>query len=438
MIVRTVNMALVVADVSKTSDDILGIATSLGGWVVSAERSQVHLGSIAIRVPAERLDDAVNRVRDLAEDVESQISTSQDVTDEYVDNASRIKNLETTRDALARLMEKAVKVEDALKVQQELTRIQEEIEVLQGRNKLLQETSAYSLINVNLRTKPREMPIDAGPDQTVGLGQAVRFRATFRPPDGIEEFSYIWIFGDGSVTDTRYSTAPTTEEGTRVTATVTHVYRSEKDSPYIAEVVITGTGKAGIVEARDVVIVTVTTLPTIEVFAGENQTVQEGEVVQLAGTFTHPVELTDATYTWDFGDGSAVATGSVEPGVTRAAVSHVYEHHRPRAFTATLTIKGESKAGPVETSATVIVQVLEAQGWTIGGWDFGNTWKSAVRALSGLGIGLGYVAIWILIFSPLWIIGGLIALWLRRRSRTARPKHLPPPPTVSDASLRSE
>lgn len=419
MIVRTVHMALVVADVSKSVDDIGGVAISLGGWVVSAERSQVHSGSVAIRVPAERLDEAIGKLRDLADEVESEVVTSQDVTDEYVDNASRLKSLEATRDALTKLLEKAVRVEDALEVQRELTRVQGDIETLQGRNKLLEETSAFSLVNVNLRTKPREMPIDAGPDQTVGLGQDVKFRATFEPPEGIEDFRYTWDFGDGKGTITLDRTAPTIEEGKRVTATVSHFYGDERDSPYVAEIEITGTGESGIVEARDVLIITVTKLPTIEVFAGEHRIVQEGEEVPLEGTFTHPEELTDVTYTWDFGDGSEDASGSLEPGATSASVSHVYEHHRPQAYTATLTVKGKSDAGPVEAESSVAILVEEAPHWTIAGWEAGSTFKSSVRALSGVGRVLADVAIWAGIFSPVWIIGGGLLIWWWRRRRNA-------------------
>jgi hypothetical protein len=415
MIVRTVNMALVVAEVSASVDDISGVATSLGGWVVSAERSKVQSGFVAIRVPAERLDEAIQQLRHLADEVESEVTTSRDVTEEYVDYASRLKNLEATRDALVKLLEKAVRVEDALSVQQELTRVQGDIEVIQGRLKLLEETSAFSLVNIGLRTKPQEMAVDAGPDQTSGLGQVVRFRASFKPPESMEDFLYTWDFGDGTGTVTLDRTAPTADEETRVTATVTHFYGDEKDSPYIAEIKITGTDENGTVEGRDFVIVTVTKLPTIEVFAGDYQAVQEGEPVELAGTFTRPAELTDVSYTWDFGDGSAVVSGDLAEGATSAAASHTYQHHRPQPYQATLTIKGQSKAGPVEASASVGVAVEEAPGWTIAGWDAGSTGKSAVRALSGVGRVLADIGIWVGIFSPLWIGAGVLIWWWRRR-----------------------
>ena len=47
--------------------------------------------------------------------------------------------------------------------------------------------------------------------------------------------------------------------------------------PYIVTVDLSGAGEGGIAEGSDSLEVTVSEVPTIEVFAGENQTVEEGE-----------------------------------------------------------------------------------------------------------------------------------------------------------------
>ena len=198
IIVRTVEMALEVPDVAESVDAVGDMADELGGWVVSSDRSRRHRGSISVRVPAERLDEAIGRLRGMASEVNAEVSTSRDVTDEYIDTTARLTNLEATESALIALLGKAGEVDDLLKVQQELTRVQEQMEVLQGRIKFLEQTSAYSLINVTLELEAVEMPVDAGPGKTFSVGQAARFRASFRPPDGIEDFQYKWDFGDGS------------------------------------------------------------------------------------------------------------------------------------------------------------------------------------------------------------------------------------------------
>ena len=419
IIVRTVDMGLVVGDMSKALDTISEMAQESGGWVVDSNRLEKHRASISVRVPADRLEAAVLSLRDLAIEVEFEVSSSKDVTDEFVDTTARLKNLQATEEALLRLMGRAGKVEDALKVQKELTRVQGDIEGFQGRIKFLEQTSAFSLINVSLQLAPMDMSVDAGPDQTLSVGKLARFRATFRPPEGIEDFTFTWDFGDGSHPASGNRTAATVDGDIRVTATVAHVYEDDRDSPFIVEVEISGTGDAGVAEGTDAFIATVSKVPVIEVFAGEDRLVDEGEEVEFVGSFTRPEGLSALTFRWNFGDGTTVLTGSVEEGVTNIVQTHVYTDHRPFVFTATLTIMAQSDAGEVEASDTLSVGVTEPRGWVIAGFRPGDTTKTAVRALSGLGIGLGNAAIVLAIFSPVWIpVGALgVFLWRRRRAR---------------------
>ena len=62
-------------------------------------------------------------------------------------------------------MGRAETVEAALKVQQTLTGVQEEVERLQGKIKLLEETSAFSLVSVNLELEPVDMAVEEIADQ---------------------------------------------------------------------------------------------------------------------------------------------------------------------------------------------------------------------------------------------------------------------------------
>ena len=420
IIIRTVDMTLVVGNVATTLDDIAELAQSFDGWVVSSDRSAKHRGFISLRVPADQLGDAVLRLRGMAEEVESESTSSQDVTDEYVDNRSRLVSLKATEGALLALLNRAEKVEDALNVQRELASLQAEIESKQGRIKFLEETSAFSLINVLLRLSPIDMPVDAGPDQTFSLGENARFRATFTPPEGIEDFTFTWDFGDGSPPVTSNRTAPTAEDDKRITATIAHFYEDERDSPYIVEVEMTGTGDAGLAEGSDTFIATVTKLPSIEVFAGEIIVVEEGETAEFEGTFTRPQGLTEITYSWDFGDGTAPERGVPGEGITSAIAEHIYADHRPRPYQATLEVKGQSEAGEVVSRSEIAVFVQEARGFIIAGWSAGDTSKTAVRTLSAVGQIAGTLLIWLGIFSPLWILLGGVAYLIVRQVRRNR------------------
>jgi hypothetical protein len=420
IIVRTVQMTLTVADVSASVDGVAELAQEMDGWVVSSERSEKQRGFISIRVPADRLDEAIQRLRNIAVEVESEVSSSEDVTDEYVDTQARLNNQKATEAALLKLLERAEKVEEALKVQQSLTQVQEQIERHEGRIKFLEQTSAFSLISVVLRLEPAEMTVDAGADVTAGVGNPIRFRAFFKPPDEFDRYVFTWDFGDGSRPVTSDRTAPTGDEGTRVTATVTHAYGDERDSPFFAEVKITGTGEAGVVEGEDLVVATVTKIPNIEVFAGRSVTVEQGREVEFAGSFTRPEGVTGVTFKWDFGDGSAPATGDVAEGATNAVATHVYPDHRPFPFSATLTITAESDAGTVEGSNSASVQVTESEGWVIAGWSLADQGKTAVRALSAVGQAAVTGLLWLGIFSPVLVVAAAVVVVARRRVRIRR------------------
>ncbi len=437
IIVRTVDMGIVVDDVAESVDAIGSVAQEMGGWLVSSSRAEEHRGFVSVRVPAERLEETILRLRAMAQDVKSEITSSRDVTDEYYDIQARLTNLEATEGALIKLLDRAEKVEDALSIQESLSRVQEDIERLQGRIKLLEQTAAYSLINVSLELVKGKMSIDAGEDKTSAVDESVRFRATFTPPADIEEFTFTWDFGDGSHPVSSNRTAPTEGESERVTATITHVYADERDSPYIAQIKISGVGEAGEFEGEDTVIVTVSRAPAIDVFAGEGFSIEAGETVQFSGSFTRPSEISNIKYVWDFGDGTEPAGGSVGEGVSTVVASHTYPNHRPYPYEVRLTITAQSDAGIVEKSSVVRVFVDEPLGWTIGGWDGGDQIKGAVRSLSAVGLGLTTVGIWFVIFTPVWGVVIVVVVLVRRR-RARYPKSPDPEPDADESEDSDE
>ena len=418
IIVRTADMHIIVTDISGAVDSTADMAEEFGGWVVSSNRSAKHRGFISIRVPADRLEEAIQRLRDSAVDVESEIISSRDVTDQYVDLQSRLKNQQATEVALLKLLERATKVEDALRIRETLSTIQEEVELLLGKIKLIETTAAFSLLNLSLELDAAEMTTDAGYDQAAGVGEAVRFRASFTPPEGIEDFVYTWDFGDGSGLFRSDRTVPTDDENTRETATVTHVYHDEQDSPYNVHFEITGTGDAGIAEGEGDLTVTITRIPTVEVFAGNRITVDQGEEVELDGSFTRPVGIDNVKYRWTFGDGSDPVEGGVAEGVTNVVATHTYPNHRPFPFNARLTITAESDAGDIESSAVVDIRVLETEGWVIGDWSLQEHLKTAVRSLSAAGQWGVTGLIWLGIFSPIIAIVLALGYQARRRARS--------------------
>ncbi len=204
MIVRTGDMSLVVADVARAIEEIAKLADSLEGYVVSSNswrEGDRLVGTIAIRVAAEQFDYAVGALRQMAVEVNSESTSSKDVTEEYVDLSAKLHNLEASEAQLLELMKQAGKVEEILEVQRELAETRGEIEQTKGRMQYLEQTSATSLIEVHLEQAELDVRFTAS-KRTLKVGEETRFDPTIG--GGFAPYSYEWDFGDGSTsTDER-------------------------------------------------------------------------------------------------------------------------------------------------------------------------------------------------------------------------------------------
>jgi hypothetical protein len=154
MIVRNGDMSLVVEDIVGARDEIAQLAVRSNGYVVSSRISgeeQDMRGWISIRVPDDKFEQTLAELRELAVRVTSESTDSRDVTEEYVDLQSRLRNAEATESQYLALLEKAIDVEDILNIYDSLSRVRNEIEQIKGRMQYLERTSSMSLITVNLR-----------------------------------------------------------------------------------------------------------------------------------------------------------------------------------------------------------------------------------------------------------------------------------------------
>ena len=157
MIVRTADLSLLVKDTENSAEEIKGIVTELGGYVVDIRlwRDGEQLrGTVTVRVPADSLDQALSRFKGLAVQVQRESGSSIDVTEEYSDLGAQLRNLEATEQELLELLrtvrEKTGKAEDILAVHRELTSIRGQIEQLKGRMQYLERTSEMSSVTIEL------------------------------------------------------------------------------------------------------------------------------------------------------------------------------------------------------------------------------------------------------------------------------------------------
>ena len=251
MIIRTANMQLVVDDVRDTINNIAQLAQDQEGYVVNSsswKEGERVVGQITIRVPSDDFNYAMSVLRSMAVEVNSETTSAQDVTEEYVDLEATLRNLEATEAQLLKLMEKAVEVEDILDVQRELSRVQQDIERTKGRMQYLERTSSMSLIQVMLEQSKLEVWLSAN-KLTAKEGEEIRFDGDVG--GGVRPYSYEWDFGDGSTSTDSNPRYKYKSKGTyTVTLTVTDDRGNqdiEKRSDYIT--VLPGWSAGSIVDS---------------------------------------------------------------------------------------------------------------------------------------------------------------------------------------------
>lgn len=152
-IVYTGSMTLAATDAEDTMTRIQGVAEALGGFLGKWE-AQV----ITIRVPVAQFNTALDHIAALGTVRDKQIG-AVDVTDQLRDLDARIANAETMRKRLADLVERSGKMEELLKVEQELARVTEQLERLQALRVSLSESAAFSTLAVRvIEAQPTPKP----------------------------------------------------------------------------------------------------------------------------------------------------------------------------------------------------------------------------------------------------------------------------------------
>ncbi len=183
MVIMNADLSIAVDDPTESLADIQKMAKEMGGFTVSSNLYKTRTASgievpeayVTIRVPAERLDEALEKIKAMTGDPEKYTLTEnvsgQDVTQEYTDLQSRLRNLEEADAKLTEFYEKAEKTEDALAIYNQKMQVTEQIEVLKGQIQYYEQSVAKSAITVRLQSKETIAPITVAGWQPSGVAR---------------------------------------------------------------------------------------------------------------------------------------------------------------------------------------------------------------------------------------------------------------------------
>lgn len=153
-IIKTASITLEVKDVPGAVETLKNIAAQKGGYISSTNVQKGYnnrlSGSVVIRIPQAEFESALTGVKDIGT-VKSSSTQGEDVTEEYVDIQAQKTSYLNQLAQYNEIMKKAVKVSDVIEIQQQIDRVQTQLNQLEGRLKYLNSRIDMSTISVSLQ-----------------------------------------------------------------------------------------------------------------------------------------------------------------------------------------------------------------------------------------------------------------------------------------------
>ncbi len=171
MIVKNGDIKLLVKDSDQALDGVTQIVGDVQGYIVSSRvwyqdyfGTNYKYATLTLGVPEDQFENALRRLRGLALRVLDENATGEDVTDQYVDLQSQLTNLEATRDRIKSFLNQAKTVDEALRINQQLSDVEGQIEQIKGKMNYFSNRSAFSTITIKL--EPDLPPVVTTPTPT--------------------------------------------------------------------------------------------------------------------------------------------------------------------------------------------------------------------------------------------------------------------------------
>lgn len=157
-VILNATLGLGVNDVAAAFSEASRLTRSSGGYVEKssytgsdAADTKQHAASLTLRVPADQYDSLLAGLRGIAgAKVNSEGSKSSEVTEQYTDLQSRLRNLERTEQSYLKLLEQAKSIQDILTVNDRLDSVRAQIEQIQGRLNVLDKMTDLATIDLTL------------------------------------------------------------------------------------------------------------------------------------------------------------------------------------------------------------------------------------------------------------------------------------------------
>lgn len=173
LIIKDGQMTIESENAGGAVTSVANLAAATGGYIISQrvwDQDGYTFATMQIGVPVTEFERAMEQIRKLGSVVQDTAS-GVDVTDEFVDLSSRLETLEITQERLQTFLSEAKKMDDIIKLNHELSKVEEQINTIRGRMNYLADRAAFSTITVQIDPiipEPTPVPVPDPEPWTVG------------------------------------------------------------------------------------------------------------------------------------------------------------------------------------------------------------------------------------------------------------------------------
>lgn len=156
-IIKNAESRFLVKNVDSITQIMIKLAKQYGGYVsnmkFNQDRYQIE-NNLTLSIPSNFFEEFISKSSKLADYIDYNNITSEDVTEEYVDLKNRIKVKEEVKARYEQILRSNTKtVKEILETERQIQLIQEEIESAKGRLNYINNKSALSTVDVILYQK---------------------------------------------------------------------------------------------------------------------------------------------------------------------------------------------------------------------------------------------------------------------------------------------
>src|SRR6185503_16176888 len=194
MVIRTATLRIIVKEFGNVRPTVEAVVSQFGGFVdrlsVDADSATARSLTGSLRVPADSLGAALDRLRQLGQVVED-AQGSEDVTDQIVDLDARLASARATEQRLTDLLKNRTgRLSDVLSVERELARVRLDIERLDAGKTNTTRRVTYATITIQI-SEERKQGLETG---ALPLSTRIRVAAADGVAAAIESLVGIGLF----------------------------------------------------------------------------------------------------------------------------------------------------------------------------------------------------------------------------------------------------